>query len=205
MVYQLADGDISFLTSKVNFTTKSYEKGENIKTGNKYSDKLCLLKEGMIYLCAENDNFERSILRVIRKGEFFTHSMLLPNAHQVSYFVAKKASSVDYFYENDILSFLSANNYKEYKEKITTVLKAQFYQQPLIHNYILQQKKIKTKLLAYIKLECEAQQSDTIQVPIPYSDLAEFLGIDRSAMMKELSKMKEQKIIIENQKSIKIN
>ena len=43
MVYQLTDRDISFLTSNINFTTKSYEKGESIKTRNKYSDKLCLL------------------------------------------------------------------------------------------------------------------------------------------------------------------
>ena len=59
--------------------------------------------------------------------------------------------------------------------------------------------------MAYIKFECEAQQSDTIKVPIPYSDLAEFLGIDRSAMMKELSKMKEENLIIGQKKTIKIN
>lgn len=206
MVYQLTDRDISFLTSNINFTTKSYEKGESIKTRNKYSDKLCLLKEGLIYLCAENDNFERSILRIIKKGDIFSRSMLLPDNHGVSYLIAKKTSSVYYFYEKDVLSFLSTDNdNNEYKEKITALLKAQLYQQPLIHDYILQQKTIKSKLMAYIKFECEAQQSDTIKVPIPYSDLAEFLGIDRSAMMKELSKMKEENLIIGQKKTIKIN
>ena len=90
MVYQLTDRDISFLTSNINFTTKLYEKGESIKTRNKYSDKLCLLKEGLIYLCAENDNFERSILRIIKNGDIFSRSMLLPDNHGVSYLIAKK-------------------------------------------------------------------------------------------------------------------
>lgn len=206
MVYQLTDGDINFLLNKLNPIKKSYEKGENIKTSKKYSHMLCLVTDGLAYLYIENDNFERNILRILKKGDIFSNSMLLSESQGVSYFAAKKSSSIAYFNEKEIISFLSTDNdYKEYRERLAGLLGGIIEQQALTHNYILQQKTIRAKLLAYIKSEMEIQQSDTIKVPIPYSDLAEYLGIDRSAMMKELSKMKEQNIITEYKKTISMH
>ena len=44
--------------------------------------------------------------------------------------------------------------------------------------------------------------SKTIEIPISLSELADYLVIDRTAMMKQLKKMQEEKIITRNRNKI---
>lgn len=203
MVYQLTTRDINSLLNRFRPKEKSYAKKENIKTSRKYEDKLCLVLEGMIYLCVENENFERSILGYYKKGDFISHSMLLPYEQGVSYFVAKKASKVAYFDKAELIRHMVGDS--EHLDKLLGVINRQLEQKLFFHSFILQQKTIRNKLIYYFKNEKAKQRSQTIKVPIPYSDLAEYLGIDRSAMMKELSKMKRDGVISEEKHIIKLN
>lgn len=202
MVYHLSIRDINSLINRFRPKVKTYVKKETIKTGNKYQDKICLVTEGMVYLCIENDNFERSILRIFNQGDMFSHSMLLPNQHGVCYFIAKRSTSIAYFDRNVLIRYLI--NDSEHIEKFFGIVSNQLEQEPFSHNFILQQKTIKSKLICYLKNESIKQESDSINIPIPYSDLAEYIGADRSSMMKELSKMKREGLIVGDKKSIKI-
>lgn len=203
MVYQLTTRDINSLINRFKPKIKNYAKKESIKTGTKYQDKLCLVTDGMIYLCIENDDFERSIIKIFTVGDIFSHSMILPDEQGVSYFIAKKKSSVAYFDRNKLIKYLI--NDSEHAYKLFGIVHSQLEQETFSHNYILQQKTIKSKLICYFRYESIKQQSKHINIPIPYSDLAEYIGADRSSLMKELSRMKEDNLIAGDKRSIKIN
>ncbi|MGN0601157.1 MAG: Crp/Fnr family transcriptional regulator [Oscillospiraceae bacterium] len=202
MVYQLTTRDINSLINRLNPRIKSYGKRENIKTSNKYEDKICLVTEGMVYLCIENDDFERSILRIFRKGDFFSHAMILPDGQGVSYFTAKKTSSVAYFDKYELINYMTSD--KEHFDMLMGIVALQLEQEPFSHSFILQQKTIRNKLLYYFRNEKMRQQANPIKMSVTYSDLAEYLGTDRSAMMKELSKMKKEGIIAEEKHMVEI-
>lgn len=196
MVYQLTTRDINLLIVKFNPETRNYEKKEIIKTVKHKKDKIFLILEGVVYLCAENDNFDRSILKVFTRGDFLSYPMLLTEEHGACYFVAKKPVKAVYFDKKQTLGALSED--EDLYEKISGAIGEQFENDILTHCFILQQKTIRGKLKAYFKNESLRQQSEKIKVPIPYSDLADYLGVDRSAMMKELTKLKSEGLIEES-------
>ena len=60
---------------------------------------------------------------------------------------------------------------------------------------LLSQKTIRDKLLSYFRILSENNFSKTFVIPFSLTDLADYLSIDRSAMMRELKMLKEDGII----------
>ncbi|SFK95553.1 cAMP-binding domain of CRP or a regulatory subunit of cAMP-dependent protein kinases [Lachnospiraceae bacterium KH1T2] len=60
---------------------------------------------------------------------------------------------------------------------------------------ILSKGKIREKLLAYISQLAQEQQSKYVNSPLSRAALAEYLSVNRSAMIRELSKMRDDGII----------
>ena len=203
MVCQLSARDINSLINRFRPKLKSYGKKENIRVGKKYEDKLCLVLEGMVYLCVENDDCERSILGYFKRGDFISHGMLLPEEQGVSYFIAKKAATVAYFDKAELIKYMTSDD--EHIARLFDGIISQLARPPLSHGFILQQKTIRGKLTYYFKAERQKQQDEVIKIPLPYSDLAEYLGVDRSAMMKELTKMKNEGLISGEKHELRLN
>lgn len=70
---------------------------------------------------------------------------------------------------------------------------------------ILSKRTIKEKLICYFKMLVMKKGKKTISLPITYIELADYLSVDRSAMMRELKRLKDTKIISTNGKKITIN
>lgn len=60
---------------------------------------------------------------------------------------------------------------------------------------ILSKKNIREKIITFLAYESEKCNSNKIQIPFSKSKFAEYLGVNRSALMRELSNMKDDGII----------
>ena len=60
---------------------------------------------------------------------------------------------------------------------------------------LLTKKNIRDKLLTYFNLLSTRKLSKTFSLPFSLTDLADYLSVDRSAMMRELSHLKEEGFI----------
>ena len=60
---------------------------------------------------------------------------------------------------------------------------------------LLSQKTIRDKILSYFRVLSENNFSKTFMLPFSLTDLADYLSIDRSAMMRELRTLKEDGFI----------
>ena len=69
---------------------------------------------------------------------------------------------------------------------------------------ILSKRTIRDKLIKYLLILSNEKIKKYISLPFTYTDLADYLCVDRSAMMRELKKMKEENIIKINGKKIKL-
>lgn len=67
---------------------------------------------------------------------------------------------------------------------------------------ILAKRSIREKLLAYFEIMSKQKLSKTFTIPFTYTDLADYLGVDRSAMQREIKKLKEDGFIKTNNKKI---
>ena len=69
---------------------------------------------------------------------------------------------------------------------------------------ILSKRSIKDKLLSYFLLLAKDNPKQVFTLPFTYTDLADYLFVDRSAMMREIKKMKDSRIIKTKGKIIKL-
>ena len=70
---------------------------------------------------------------------------------------------------------------------------------------ILVKRTIREKLLAYFDIMSKKKLSKTFTIPFTYTDLADYLVVDRSAMQRELKNLKEDNFIKTNNKKITLN
>ena len=70
---------------------------------------------------------------------------------------------------------------------------------------ILSKRTIKEKIMCYLKMLAKKKGKNTFSLPITYIELADYLSVDRSAMMREIKKLRDTKVISTNGKKITIN
>ena len=65
-----------------------------------------------------------------------------------------------------------------------------------LHGFsVLHRKNIRGRLLTYLTAEYRKQGTSTFEIPFNRQQLADYLNVDRSALSKELGKMKEEGIL----------
>ena len=60
---------------------------------------------------------------------------------------------------------------------------------------VVSKRSIREKLLAYLSIQAQNQQSRYFEIPLGRLELAEYLCVDRSALTRELAKMKEEGLL----------
>ena len=69
----------------------------------------------------------------------------------------------------------------------------------------IKKKTIREKLLSYLSGESMKNNSLTFEIPFNRQQLADYLSVDRSAMSRELKKMKDEGLIQTNKGIVTIN
>lgn len=194
---------IKFILHALQPKVREFKKGELILWKETNENRLCLLLKGTAYLCVENEYAAKQLLDFFIKGQIFCHEMM-PNPNNGHCFIqAKYPCSVAYLSYQDLMEYISKNSASELSEVFQNIFRT-IISARNEHCHMLQQKNIRGKLMAFFHYQRTLQNSRLIHVPIPYSDLADYLTIDRSAMMTELTKMHEEGLIEKNQHTIKL-
>lgn len=185
---------VKYFIKKLHPRIIEYKKNEIIPRSNMDIIEFGYILEGMVYLCAENQDYERNILCIFQEDECCSSALLFPSNATASYLITKRPTKIAFFQADELTNWLLKQPLETYQ--FISALKERLEENLLIKNYILHQKSLRNKLICYFKKQSARQNSRDIKLPIPYSDLADYLAIDRSAMMKEISKMKKEQLII---------
>ena len=70
---------------------------------------------------------------------------------------------------------------------------------------VVSKRTIREKLLAYLSLQAQTQNSRYFEIPLGRVELAEYLCVDRSALTRELAKMKEEGLIDYDRNCFRLN
>lgn len=106
--------------------------------------------------------------------------MLLSLRHGVCYFTTKYAGRLTVFSRKDLLRAAAV---QPQAMDIWNGALDGLAQAWLRHSYMLQQRTPRQRLLAFFRWEAERQGGEKdIRLPLPQTDLADYLGVDRAAM-----------------------
>lgn len=69
---------------------------------------------------------------------------------------------------------------------------------------VVSKRSIREKLLAYLSLQAQTQESPYFDIPLGRAELAEYLCVDRSALTRELAKMRDEGILDYDRNSFRL-
>lgn len=176
---------------------KRYVAGNIISTYQRDNQKIGILQEGEANLVRIHPDGRQTILEDLHAGDIFGEALTFENfdigTMQV---ICTKSCRIIFF---------------DYACLIRRCQKACSFHSRLVHNSlqimsrkavqlsermeILSQRSIRDKLSCYFSIMAARNHSNTFQLPFSLSNLADYLAVDRSAMMRELKKMKEERLV----------
>lgn len=182
---------------------KIFKKGDIIMQLPDYKEYLCIVNSGIAHLIRIDINGTRSIIDYYEASDVFGAQFSPDTSEDTFFVIAKESCSVTFVNYNKLLTRCDNNCDKHLRFLNNIILTAMEKSQ--IHIDVLSQRTIRAKLLTYFKYLQMKNNSNSFHLPLSLSDLADYLSIDRSAMMREIKKMNTDGIIHSNGNLIKTN
>lgn len=184
--------------------TLHFKKNTTIISSVKKENIIGLVLNGYLQRIKTDYNGNVSIIEEFYEDDVFGNNRVTYSFSEQTV-IAKEDSKVVIIYFDDIIN--SDLNYPYFIQFLKNLLK--IYSKKLNNNNdrmeILTNKTIRNKLLTYFKIKSKQVNSKIIYLPYNYSDLADYLAVDRSSMHRELKNLKEEGIIDVKNKKIILN
>lgn len=184
-----------------------YKKGEYIIRHGDVINNIMILLDGC--LCIQRDDYwgNRSIVNIVNIGEMFGEAYTAHDSKPILNDVtAIKDSSVIFLNINKVLnicssscqfhSYIVQNLYFAVSEKNQLLVQKLGY---------MSKRTTREKLISYLSDQAKIQGSNSFTIPMNRQQLADFLSVDRSAMSKELCKMRDECLIVFNKNKFTLN
>lgn len=181
---------------------RKFKKNEIITTYLLKRNQIHILLKGEAYLARYDREGNRRIIYYLKKNDLFGEAFYKIHTDRELFVVAKKDCEVLFLpYDNiencNIDCMFHITLLKNLPDLILHGVEDINYRTELLTN-----KTIKEKLLTYLNHLSIENNSKSFEIPISFLELADYLVIDRTAMMKQLKKMSEEGIIKKNKNKI---
>lgn len=181
---------------------REYKRGEIITTYSAENDTICIIKEGTVYLTTDNAENQRRIISFYESGDMTATCLVPKSDNRIFYLTAKTNCRVDFVRYSKFTACCEKHCDKHLK--IISAFVESSHKKILAHTDILCQQTLRSKLLTFFEYIKKEKGKNTFTLPLPLSDLADYLSVDRSAMMREIKKMNEENIIISEKRKITV-
>ena len=172
----------------------TFEKNELVLKKVKNNNFIGIIIYGLIQIIKTDYNGNRIIIEELEENEIFGSKISSLNNAEYS-IITKEDTKIIIFDYYQILNKNSKSKY--YNQFIKNLLEIIVNSINEKNNRIeiLTKKTIRNKLLEYFRIVSSKNNSKNIYLPFTFTDLADFLAIDRSAMSRELKYLKEEGFI----------
>ena len=175
---------------------RSFSEKDIIPTSEGTKQYVCLLLEGAVSVSRISIDGSLDLLEYLEDTGVFGDAFAFSNQEDEFISVCEKDCSVLYIEKNQITKRCS-NACQHHTQVVENML--QLMGNKVVHLTekvdILSHRSIRGKLMSYFRIQSTKQGALTFELPFSLLKLANYLCIDRSAMMRELKKMKEEEVI----------
>lgn len=192
----LSDCELDDALSYLNAREKSYKKGDSLIIQGDSITSFGIITSGTVQVSCDDINGNHMIMATVSVGDMFAESLAVTaNNDSPIYAGATESCTV---------LWLDATPIRQ--NSVSTPLHIKIisnFMQAIAHKclsmndriQILSKKTIREKVIAYISLLSAHGKSGEIILPLSRQDMASYLGVERSALSRELSNMQKEGII----------
>ena len=186
----------SISTNCTKIAKKTFKKGETVTTYTEKRNQLCILTTGEAELIRYDYNGNKTIISQFSNNSIFGEAFYPTNTENELFVLAKTNCTVLFFSYNIIFQKCKNNCgfHKELSQNIQKLIMKQLINLNL-RIELLTKKNTRDKLLSYFNILSERNSSKNFMLPFSLTDLADYLSVDRSAMMRELASLKDNGFI----------
>lgn len=193
----ISESEFKSMARCMNFRIKDYKKDEYILMSGKSIQSFGLVLAGEVSIEHIDILGENNLINISKPGQLFAESYAL--APENPLMVNVRANEKSQVLLMDTYNFLRncAKNCSFHKKLIANLMvllanKNRTLSEKIFHST---PKKMRDKILSYFSFEIDRQGSKDIHIPLNRQQLADYLGVDRSALSYELSLMKKEGLI----------
>lgn len=182
---------------------KTFEKNEVITSYIRKRNQFCILISGNADLVRYDLNGNRTIVEHFSENDIFGEVFYNITTNNELSVEAKTKCEVLFYIYDDIHS--KCRNNCKFHQKLSEYLPELILSKVTNLNMrveLLTKRSTRDKLIGYFALLSNRNFSKTFTLPFSLTDLADYLSVDRSAMMRELKLLKEDGFIDKNGKKI---
>ena len=182
---------------------KSYKKNQTITAYIQKRNQICILVSGEADLVRYDMNGDKAIIEHFTKNDIFGEVFYVITTNNELFVVAKQSCDVLFFIYDNILKKCKPNC--KFHQFLNDNLSAFIMQKVISLNSrveLLTKRSIRDKLLGYFTILSTRTLCKSFSLPFSLTDLADYLSVDRSAMMRELKSLKDDGFIEKNGNTI---
>lgn len=189
--------ELVLLLKCIGAAKKTYEKGTLIFDTTENTRYIGLVIEGSIHLVQTDIWGNQHVLLRIGQGETFGEAFLAGEETAFSISVTASENSFVLLLDFKRVVKVCSSACSFHSRLIENILQLLAQKNVLLRQKIehLSKKSIREKLMSYLLTQSFHNKSSRFDLPFNRQELADYLAVDRSALSRELSKMKAEKIL----------
>lgn len=180
-------GALTAFVQKNRLAVHDYGKREIIASEAELNGKLGIILKGSAYIAGINENGKRGIIEFFFSGDVISQSVFPPFSDSSYFYLASAVNCTAALADYDML--IKPTGESETAEKLLKYAVLHSSSTIFAHTYIIEQRTLEEKLMLFFEYISLRSGSDTFILPMSYTNLADYLAADRSAMMREIGRL----------------
>jgi CRP-like cAMP-binding protein len=200
----ISEKNIEKLKHILKANTIIYPKGVNILSNINREDYIAIIDLGSAQLELTDYDGNKNLIEDISAGEIIGTLTYSLKQEEISC-ITKEKTQITFIEYNQITNdeIIKVDSYIIFIKNLIKVLSEQVNMRNQ-RIELLTKKTTRDKLLDYFKMMSKEKGTKTFTIPISYTELAAYLSVDRSAMMREISYLKEDGFLRTNGRKISL-
>lgn len=193
----IGDADLEAILSCTGARIRTFAKSEAVLAEGERAKYVCVLISGAAQIERTDYYGNKSILTNIAPGELFGESFACAEIAEIPVSAVATQESEVLFIECSRIMHTCANGCAFHNKLIFNLLKVMATKNILLNQKaeITAKRTTREKLLTYLLLQAKRQNRQSFTIPFDRQGLADFLGVDRSGLSAEISKLREEGIL----------
>lgn len=181
----------------IGYHIENFKRGEVVHFEAENIRHIGILLSGTVDMVKEDIWGSRTLLLRVRKNEMFGETFACgeDNSSLVTFSVSEDAKILFLPFDRVMHSCTMACRFHHQLIENMVHIIAKKNRDLMRKVEVVSRRTIREKLLAYLSLQAQEQGNRYIEIPFGRLELAEYLCVDRSALTRELAKMKDEGLI----------
>lgn len=197
LFYGIDEENILKMLSCLGAKVSSYNKKETIFSEGEVAKCIGIVLSGSVQITEIDYYGNRAILSEIKESELFLEAFACAGIESIPVYIVANESCEILLIESERILRTCDNGCDFHKAIIYNLMKNLAKKTTMLHQKIdiISKPTTKEKLMTYLYYESKKAGGDIFDIPFNREELADYLGVERSGLSLEISKLKKQGII----------